>query len=281
MTPLSFQGSVPNSAKNSQSLGPSFSALAKHLFLHVPRNYLRHAVRQLWLASANLRYEFKSLFLGNSVTSEQNSIDSARLGAMYINLNHRVDRRRRAEREFDALGLKPSRIDAINHEIGLVGCALSHVKAIQTWIQAASPPILLIAEDDVKFVGPNDSILQLISEFQRNAGLDVLCLSHVSKGPFRNISAALAISVDTQTTGCYVIKPQAAKALSKVFSRSARLINHGNNPEKYALDILWKNLQRRSLVFAIPRRAVAIQMASYSDIQRTWVEYFGDSSLPP
>ena len=183
------------------------------------------------------------------------------------------------ERELDALGLKPSRIEAIKHEIGLLGCALSHVEAIQTWVQAASPPLLLIAEDDVKFVDSKDSILQLISEFTRNAGLDVLCLSHVSKEPFRNISGALAISVDTQTTGCYVIKPKAARALKKVFLQSARLIAKGKSKERYALDILWKKVQRRKLVFAIPRRPIAVQAGSYSDIQRTWVNYSGDPSL--
>lgn len=278
MSSLSTQGLAPNSGKSSPSSGPSVPALAKHLFLHVPRAYFKQAERHLWLASAIFRYRSKSLFSVNSVTWGENSISSTQVRAMYINLSHRVDRRLQAEREFNALGLRASRINAINHETGLVGCALSHAKAIQTWIPAASSPLLLIAEDDVKFVGSNDSIVELIFEFKRNTGLDVLCLSHISKGPFKNLSASLALSVDTQTTGCYVIKPRAARVLRRVFLQSAKLIANGKSKERYALDILWKKVQRRRLVFAVPREAVVIQSASYSDIQQTWVDSFRDSS---
>ena len=274
MSPLSTQGLAPDSGTSSPSPRPSFPAMAKHLFLHVPRTYFRQAERHLWLASAIFRYQARSLFSAKSSTWGENSILSNQVKAMFINLTHRVDRRLQAESEFEALGLRASRIDAINHEIGLVGCALSHAKAIQTWIPAVSSPLLLIAEDDVNFVGSNKSIVELIVEFKRNAGLDVLCLSHVSKGPFENLSASLAVSVDTQTTGCYVIKPRAARVLRRVFLQSAKLIAKGKSKERYALDILWKKVQRRRLVFAVPREAVVIQRASYSDIQQTWVDSF-------
>ena len=50
----------------------------------------------------------------------------------YINLEKRVERKILCEKELQKLGInKPNRFNAIENEIGLIGCVLSHIKCIE------------------------------------------------------------------------------------------------------------------------------------------------------
>lgn len=223
------------------------------------------------------RYKFSSMVLRKLRRHNFSRTESSSLDAMFINLGIRSDRRAAAERQFISVGITASRVDAVADEVPLAGCARSHVKAIRSWSRLPGT-VLMVAEDDVEFATSGMALSELIEEFRADPGLHVLCLSHMSRGPFRDISANLAITIDTQTTGCYVIKPEAAGPLLKVFAKSAMLVGSGGNPSMYALDIMWKKLQQGRLVFAVPRHVVAVQAPSYSDIQKQWVAYFPSSA---
>jgi hypothetical protein len=79
---------------------------------------------------------------------------------LYINLDHREDRKKHIEKELAAMDVDPAcihRIPAI-YEIlcGHLGCALSHVKALEL-IQEKGWATTLILEDDFQFtIGPEE-----------------------------------------------------------------------------------------------------------------------------
>lgn len=189
-----------------------------------------------------------------------------------INLKHRADRLHDAQEEFESLGLRFERVEAVLHNIGLVGCARSHVLALNS-LEISEGEVGLIAEDDFSVICSEEDFRKLVAEFSRNQGLDVLCLSHESKGPFFKVSENLQVSIDTQTTALYLVKKSGIRPLVQLFESSAEALLSGSNERTHALDILWKTLQRKKLVFAIPLRPIARQRASLSDIQGRFVNY--------
>lgn len=69
----------------------------------------------------------------------------------YINLNKRAERNKNATEQLKLLGItKPNRFEAIEHEIGIVGCAKSHIKCIEI-AKERNFPFVCIFEDDIVF----------------------------------------------------------------------------------------------------------------------------------
>ena len=72
----------------------------------------------------------------------------------YINLDHRLDRKESIEKELDKLGVpaeKRVRIPGIyNKNFGILGCGLSHKKALETFV-ASNHKTCLLFEDDFQF----------------------------------------------------------------------------------------------------------------------------------
>ena len=69
----------------------------------------------------------------------------------YINLKKRKDKNKHTISELKRFGIsKPNRFEAITHEIGIVGCAKSHIKCIEL-AKERDYPFICIFEDDVVF----------------------------------------------------------------------------------------------------------------------------------
>ncbi len=68
-----------------------------------------------------------------------------------INLEHRKDRLKNSKDEFEKLNLDFIRFDAIYHNIGQLGCTLSHIKCLEI-AKEKKYPYCMICEDDVKFI---------------------------------------------------------------------------------------------------------------------------------
>ena len=66
----------------------------------------------------------------------------------YINLAEREDRKQNAIEQLSKLGIVPNRMGAIKTEIGIVGCALSHLRCIQE-AKIKRYPYVCIFEDDI------------------------------------------------------------------------------------------------------------------------------------
>ena len=52
-------------------------------------------------------------------------------GVYYINLKYRPDRKEQIEKELNNFNIKYERFDAIKHDIGIIGCGLSHLAVLE------------------------------------------------------------------------------------------------------------------------------------------------------
>ena len=164
-----------------------------------------------------------------------------------------------------------TRIEAISAVPGILGCGKSHVKALSTPVPSETP--IMVCEDDLIFTVSRAELDEIVEEFLSNAALDVLCLAYNLRAKPIPISRSLQITDNTQTTACYVVKPDAVPHIRQSFAESVADLTGGADTKKAALDIVWKNLQGGKLIFAAPRKRVAVQRPGFSDIAETFVDY--------
>lgn len=223
--------------------------------------------RSFWL----WRFELRKLVQRFSVSKDE-LLTSSQVEIHFINLDHRVDRLKQVSKELSKLNLgSPKRFSAIYEVSGAVGCAKSHGYLTQSLGGSSSPA--LICEDDAEFLVSKKRLKEVIDEFLADRVLDVLCIANSTSGQPHRISERLAITNNTQTTSCYLVKPSALKLLSKSFLKSSRMLEAGFPANRYAADMLWKRLQNGRLIFAVPTVRLARQTSSYSDIQRRFTDY--------
>ena len=203
-------------------------------------------------------------------------------GPLYINLDHRTDRRVLFEEECKKLNLDPIRIKAeYTPASGALGCLMSHLNALA--LGSDTEPTW-ICEDDCTFLVSRDSLDATIKEFSESTA-DVLCLAFASRRDL-GFSPLLKRTTDCQTASSYIVKPAFRKILIEFWqSVLASKVSGSEHPSKSHFAILpvhkgefettdqsWKVLQQ-SHVFVIPKIRCAKQRESYSDIEGTVVNY--------
>ena len=183
-----------------------------------------------------------------------------------INLESRADRLRETEAELVRMGItRWSRFSAVKDSNGALGCALSHSQLMEQ-VHGLEPAVM-VCEDDIEFLVSPEELRTLVNEFLANPALDVLCLAFHLRLPPRDISPRLAITADTATTACYIVKTIALPTLRNSFGEATKLIQAGKPLGLVSIDRHWRKLQRQQLVFAIPRERAVRQRASFSDIE--------------
>jgi glycosyl transferase family 25 len=193
-----------------------------------------------------------------------------KLEIYYINLDHRVDRRENIQKEFSKLKIKNTkRVSAIKNNNGALGCAMSH-KSIYQKVSKDNNPVLIF-EDDASFLISRYDIDKLIFEFLNDPSLDILCLAYNELYKIR-YNKYFFITSDTQTMSCYLLKPHVINDFIEMSEISISALQENKAENNYAIDMVWKNLQRKYL-FALPYTRAVIQTPSYSDIRNTEVNY--------
>lgn len=202
----------------------------------------------------------------DSLRAASNQNPGLALPVLYINLAHRKDRNRETLLELRAAGLSNfSRLDATANALGALGCAQSHVAALEG-LEATGEPVALVCEDDIEFVADSDLLELVLADFMSRPGLGVLCLSYRLRGPAFPVSRNLALANNLQTTAGYVVKESALEALQRSFRSSRDLLAEGEAVSAASIDIRWKSVQFREVSFCIPRVPIARQRRSHSDI---------------
>ena len=204
-------------------------------------------------------------------------------GPYYINLDHRTDRRQQVEAEFKRLGIDSAiRFPAIYHTDGLTGCQISHIMAIDD--DPLKVDATWICEDDIQILVDRVTLDLHIKEFMESDA-DILCLGGASRR-HEDYSTNLLRSFDLQTTSSYIVKNKFKDALLILWNTTlnCRLYKTENPYKDYfnllnvnkgdplALDMSWKILQQ-SHIFVIPKTKCIVQRASYSDIEKQFVNY--------
>jgi glycosyl transferase family 25 len=202
---------------------------------------------------------------------------------LYINLDHRTDRREHLEAEFKRMAIpaeKIHRIDAIKNANGALGCTMSHIKCLKLVEQHPEWKTVMIMEDDYTFRGkrPVDFTRPLASFFQTYpVGSDTW---DVFLPSYNHWNARIEDTTDerfkrvrySQTTSSYIFQRRYLERLKTNFRESAtNLLRHGKQPA-HCLDINWTKLQQEDRWFLIIP-SLGYQYDNHSDIEGRVVRY--------
>lgn len=192
-------------------------------------------------------------------------------GILYINLEHRKDRKRQMLRELAKLQIekRAERIDAEHNLLnGHIGCCMSHLKALH-FAKAKRYRNVLILEDDVVFTSSKKEIENEISYFfaKFQQSFDVFFLG-VNVFEFESLSdPKIKRVLCGQAAHAYVVSSNYYDTLIDCFQKSLENMQGDSTFDESlfkAIDQEWKNLQ------CIDRWYVgkihAQQRRSYSDI---------------
>jgi hypothetical protein len=150
-----------------------------------------------------------------------NTIDAV----LYINLDHRKDRKTSIVEKINKMGFNPEivhRIPAIhNKECGHIGCGLSHIKALDLAIQNNWKRILIL-EDDFRFSVSRNVFDAYMTE-ATNVAWDVLLLTKC-QGNFKETKGHLQKVVYCTTTPGYIVNDHYYKTLKANFMESVDIM---------------------------------------------------------
>jgi hypothetical protein len=187
----------------------------------------------------------------------------------YINLEKREDRKTYIEEELKKLGItQPNRFNAIEHNVGIVGCGLSHIKVVELAKQNKWNWVCIF-EDDLKILD-EDLLKSRVSDLI-NEDFDILLLSGNNFKPFRKYDKYLKV-YKCFTTGAYIIKKHYYDTYLQNLKEGVELLKKENKPHLYGLDVYSHKIQGRDKWWLI-KPIVAIQKEDYSDIENEKVNY--------
>ena len=195
----------------------------------------------------------------------------------YINLEKRIDRRKHVEKELKKILVNnPVRIDAIPHQMGIVGCLQSHIKTLETFLSSSNEKFVSIFEDDVVFKNP-EIVVKGVRDLAEDEDWDVLMLGGMNDGPVEKYKNFSAMRV-TKCMSCvaYIVrrtyvptlltfwkkllKRAEAAAAAAIVSKYVTCVNL----DDIALDRAWFELQQKHMYVLIMPLTVS-QFANYSD----------------
>lgn len=191
----------------------------------------------------------------------------------YINLDHRTDRKEQFEAEMAKLGVPESKLVRIsgiyNKEFGILGCGLSHKKALETFV-ASGHKTCLVFEDDFLFTLDMNYVRYLLkSIFECKVPYDLVMLAGNLFQTQSTQWSFLKKVLDGQTASGFLITREFAPKLIQCLEESTQLLKEwhdrtGEKKHEYCNDIYWKKLQPESNWFIVHPK-IGVQRESYSD----------------
>ena len=185
---------------------------------------------------------------------------------VYINLEHRTDRKQQIERELSVFpSEKVVRFNAVyEKDRGHVGCSRSHIAVLEMAIQNKWKNILIV-EDDMVWNEFEKGILILKQLSTKNP--DVIMLGgygvSMATGTYRLRKA--------NTTVAYLVFDKYYQTLLSNFREGALLLERNYaRLTPYAIDQYWHRLQERDNWYII-YPGLCYQREGYSDIEQTSV----------
>jgi glycosyl transferase family 25 len=191
---------------------------------------------------------------------------------IYINLDSRTDRRVKMESIVSVFGNdRVMRLPAIKHHKGYIGCAQSHIIALEIAI-AKQWKNVLILEDDVDWNDDMSGYRTLRSLVNRK--YDVIMLGGGSAN-FNTVSYKIT---SAQCTSSYLVNNTYYHKLRDSFRKSVDGMVATDDSRTYAIDMYWKHIQPvDDWYFTSP--CLLYQRPDYSDVEKQFVDYRGGMHL--
>jgi hypothetical protein len=211
---------------------------------------------------------------------------SGMIAGYCLNLEKRSDRveeclRNRAEFGFPEgmIGFWKAVLDS---DFGAIGAGKSHIAALTDFFLHGTSPYCMVLEDDFDFLRPAADLFEVMLRIKAS-GLrwDVLLLTGNDVIPFEQPQAApfLLRVLEAQSGAGYIVNRPYLPTLLACFLETVAQLERfrGFNPRKavvqrFALDIAWKNLQRRDHWYIV-NPSFGHQRPSHSDIEGDFRDY--------
>jgi len=190
---------------------------------------------------------------------------------LYINLNHRTDRRAHVENQLKVLGIMGTRMPAILHKNGALGCIMSHIQCIEH-AKLNQWKSVCVVEDDITFTNLDIFKTSLSHFLNESIHWDVLLLGSNMAPPFQQIHKYYARVFNAQTTTGYIVKDHYYDTLLKNFNESLVLLTECSNRSLYAIDMYWKRLQNKDQWYILTPLTI-VQLPGFSDIENNYTDY--------
>jgi glycosyl transferase, family 25 len=167
---------------------------------------------------------------------------------IYINLDHRIDRREHVESELLRV-FEPSRItrfSAIQHPFGALGCSKSHIEVLKLAKKSTWRNVLII-EDDFEWCNLDNS--HAIDKFTQlaNNPYDVILLCGAYTHYYRETNKLIS----SKTTTSYLVNSHYYDKLLANFIEGFKSLNKTHISDSYALDVYWNLLMRTDNWFIV------------------------------
>lgn len=214
-------------------------------------------------------------------SNKSNDLDllNSVVGLVFINCDHRADRKKEFLSQFSENDLKKIHRLSCSYvpENPEYGCMMSHLRVLEYAKKLFSDKpdsYVFIAEDDLQITDTHRYIESVARMMGRSIQWDVLMIGHNSIVSEPTEIQDIIRTTNSQTASGYIIRYQYIDKLLAVYyeARDSYLRDKIWKPLKYCSDQSWKKLQPNDRWYAVNPR-VAIQRESYSDIQKGIVNY--------
>lgn len=187
---------------------------------------------------------------------------------IYINLKRRTDRNEHILKELKRYNIpqeKIERFEAVEHEKGALGCALSHYEVMQNF-RDSTDKVWCIFEDDHYFTQPREVCDDYINDFMENEHFDVFlgCTARLRGNPV--IGGKFIRAYKSNMTSFYIVKKNVVDGIiasNKQAIRSMR-INIKDKKAGIPIDVMWFNLMN-IFFFIAPSKVLGAQLDGHSD----------------
>jgi len=188
----------------------------------------------------------------------------------YINLEKRPDRNKHAYNELSKLDIIPNRLNAIEHPIGIIGCALSHIKVINE-AKKYNWDYVCVFEDDI--VIKNVNLLKRKVNKLIDTDFDVLMLGGNNFGGQKIDNNLLKVE-QCFTTTAYIIKKHYYSTWLDNLKEGLNILKRTDD-RQYSLDQHNHILQKKDNWYLLIPICI-IQRKGYSDIENEETDYKND-----
>ena len=196
---------------------------------------------------------------------------------LYINLDHRKDRKIHVEDQLGRIGVPLGSIERypaiqLIKGSGAIGCTMSHLRCLKKAKDSGWDHVCIV-EDDIEFLQPSLFVKQMNHFLENHPVWDVLLLGGNNVPPYQKIDDTCVRVGSCQTTTGYLVKNHYFDKLIENIKEGLELLFR--NPENhflYAIDKYWFHLQKVDFWYLIIPLTVT-QRADYSDIEQRPTNY--------
>ena len=191
---------------------------------------------------------------------------------VYINLEHRLDKKVQLEEQLYNFDLKFERFNGIHQPENVIGCSKSHLEVLKLAKKQGYRNVLIL-EDDFMFIVSKEEFYKNISLlFESKIEFDVCMLSYnLIKSNMSFEIPFLTKVLEVQTASGYIVNNSMYDKLIELYEWAIPLLESTKQHWIYSNDQIWKKLQKNNKWYCFTTR-IGKQRPSYSDNGETWAD---------